>query len=83
MQEKPEVHQDYTKSLGLFLCFSNEKSNLAQIFKLDVNQQLLKNDKVSTQIELNTKEEGQYKFKLFFCDNFGFSNQQEMTFTSK
>jgi hypothetical protein len=37
MQETAEVHQDYTKSLGLFACFLNEKANLSQVFRLDVN----------------------------------------------
>ena len=84
MQEKPEVHADYAKSLGLFICFTNEKAGLSKIFRLDVNQQLLKSDKVSTTLELNTKAEGLYKFKIFFCDNYGYSEEvKEKTFYAR
>lgn len=48
MQETEAVHSDYTKSLGLFICFTNEKVGLSQIFRLEVNQKLLKADKVQT-----------------------------------
>ena len=84
MQESEEIHKDYTKSLGLFACFTNEKAGLSQIFKLDLNEKLLKSDKVSTELEINTKEEGLYKFKVFFCDNYGFNHEiKEMSFNAK
>jgi hypothetical protein len=83
MQETPEVHQDYTKSLGLFACFHNEKANLSQIFKLEVNEKLLKADKVETSLDMGTKEAGLYKFKVFLCDNYGWSSEREMSFTAQ
>jgi hypothetical protein len=37
-QEEEAVYKDYAKSLGLFVCFTNEKVNLSQVFRLEVNQ---------------------------------------------
>jgi len=84
MQESKETHEDYTKSLGLFACFTNEKAGLSQVFRLEVNEQLKTKDKVETQIEINTKEEGLYKFKILFTDNYGFMHEvKEMSFNAK
>lgn len=39
--ESEEIYNNYWNSLGLYVCFTNEKSNLSQIFKIDQKKDLV------------------------------------------
>ena len=83
--ETEEIFNNYCKSLGLFVSFTNEKSNLSQIFQIDQKKDLQEgsDSKILSTIDLNVKEEGKYNFKVMFADNFGFSHEVPLTLDAK
>ena len=83
--ETEEIYENYWKSLGLFVCFTNDKSNLSQIFKIDQKKDLVEktDEEIKSTIDLNVKEEGKYNFKVIFADNFGFSKEVSLTLDAK
>jgi hypothetical protein len=83
--ESEEIYNNYWKSLGLFVCFTNEKSNLSYIHLIDHKKDFVEggNSEIVSTCDLNVKEEGKYNFKVMFADNFGFSKETSITLDAK
>lgn len=81
--ESKETFDDYKKSLGLFINLTDTTTDLTRIFKIDLLKLLNKEEEVEekteqsgkfrTQLSIKINDSGDHRFKVLFCDNYGFT----------
>lgn len=80
-EETKEAVESYMKALSMFVSFTNTKSKLGLVYKIDEkpNEQ----DRISQTFKLALSEAGVHEFKLLFSDCYGVNKSQTITLNVK